>query len=79
MTCFAMICSTNTISSKFRGIRGINHLRSNRGRAKVPVLHIGAGHTNNCQVILKLFGYEIFCNNLQHENNFKQIWRCQSY
>ena len=29
------------------------------------MLHIGAGHSNNCQIILKLFGYDIFCNNLQ--------------
>ena len=29
------------------------------------MLHIGAGHINNCQIILKLFGYDIFCNNLQ--------------
>ena len=31
------------------------------------VLHIGAGHSNNCQIILKLFGYDIFCNNLQQK------------
>ena len=51
---------------------------TNRGKAKV-MLHIGAGHSNNCQIILKLFGYDIFCNNLQHKNNFKQIWRYQRY
>ena len=27
MTYFAIICSTKTISNKFGGIRGINHLR----------------------------------------------------
>ena len=31
------------------------------------MLHIGAGHSNNCQIIIKLFGYDIFCNNLQHK------------
>ena len=31
------------------------------------MLHLGAGHSNNCQIILKLLGYHIFCNNLQHE------------
>ena len=31
------------------------------------ILHIGAGHTNNCQIIPKLFGYDIFCNNLQQK------------
>ena len=29
------------------------------------MLHIGAGHSNNCQIILKLFRYDTFCNNLQ--------------
>ena len=39
-----------------------------RGKARLRVmLHIGAGHSNNCQIILKLFGYNIFCNNLQHK------------
>ena len=51
---------------------------TNRGKARA-MLHIGAGHSNNCQIILKLFGYEIFCNNFQHKNNFKQIWRYQRY
>ena len=37
---------------------------TNKGKASV-MLHIGAGHSNNCQIILKLFGYDIFCNNLQ--------------
>ena len=32
------------------------------------MLHIGAGHSNNCQIWLKLFGYDIFCNNLLHKN-----------
>ena len=47
---------------------------TNRGKARV-ILQKGAGHSNNCQIILKLFRYDIFCNNLQHKNNFKQIWR----
>ena len=51
---------------------------TNRGMARV-MLHIGAAHTNNSQKISKLFGYDTFCNNLQHENNFKQIWRYQRY
>ena len=43
------------------------------------MLHIGEGHSNSCQISLKLFGYDIFCNNLQHKNNFRQIWRYQRY
>ena len=33
------------------------------------MLHVGAGNSNNCQIILKLFGYDIFCNILQHKKN----------
>ena len=39
---------------------------TNRGKARV-MLHMEAGHSNNYQVILKLFGYDIFCYNLQHK------------
>ena len=31
------------------------------------MLHTGAGHNNNCQIILKFLGYDIFCKNLQHK------------
>ena len=31
------------------------------------MLHVGAGHKYNCQIIRKLFGYDISCNNLQHK------------
>ena len=41
-----------------------------RGKARV-MLHIGADESNNRQIILKLFGYDIFCNNLQCKNNLK--------
>ena len=34
-----------------------------RGKARV-MLHIAAGQSNNHQIILELFGYDIFCNNL---------------
>ena len=61
-------------STKFGGIRGINHFCYKLGKARV-MLDIGAGHSNNCQIILKLFGYDIFCNNLKHKNNFRQICR----
>ena len=48
-------------------MRGIDHFVKNRGKARV-MLQIGAGHSNNCQVKLKLFGYDIqiqFQGNLQ--------------
>ena len=43
---------------------------TNRGGGEARrrvMLHIGASHSNNCQIILKLFGYDIFCNNLQQK------------
>ena len=39
-------------------MRGIDHFVKNREKARV-MLQIGAGHSNNCQVKLKLFGYDI--------------------
>ena len=43
---------------------------TDRGKAEVT-LHIGAGKSNNYQLILELFGYHIFCNNLKREKNLK--------
>ena len=40
----------------------ISHF-TDRGKARV-MLHIGAGQSNNHQIILELFGYDIFYNNL---------------
>ena len=37
-----------------------------RVKARV-MLHVGAGQSNNHQMILKLFGYDKFCNNLKRE------------
>ena len=37
---------------------------TNRGKAEM-MLHIGAGQSNNYQIILELLGYDIFCNNLK--------------
>ena len=41
-----------------------------RGKARV-MLHIAAGQSNNHQIIFKLFGYDVFCNNLQCKKNLK--------
>ena len=35
------------------------------------MLHIGAGHSNNCQIILELLGYDIFCYNFAAQ--FKKL------
>ena len=50
---------------------------TNRRKVRV-MLHIGADHSNNCQIILKLFGYDMFCNNLQ-QKEFMQVSRYQRY
>ena len=41
-----------------------------RGKARI-VLLVRSGQSNNHQIILKLFGYDIFCNNLQLKKKFK--------
>ena len=43
---------------------------TNRGKAEV-MLHIASGQSDNYQIIHELFGYEIFCNNLQRKKNLK--------
>ena len=46
---------------------------TNRGKARVMLL-IGAGHTNNSQIIPKLFGYDIFsmiCSKKQFQANLE--------
>ena len=50
--------SENNFQDAFGGMRGIDHFVKNRGKARL-MLQIGAGHSNNCQVKLKLFGYDI--------------------
>ena len=52
-------------------MRGIDHFVKNRGKARV-MLQIGAGHSSNCQVKLKLFGYDI---QIQFQANLEGI-RC---
>ena len=39
---------------------------TNGGKARM-MLHIGAGHSNKCQIIRKFFVYDIFCNNFQEK------------
>ena len=42
----------------------------NRWKTEV-MLHIGAGQSNNYQIIYKLFRYDIFCDDLQWKNSLK--------
>ena len=72
MTYFALICSTKQFQANVEVSEVLITHGTNRGKALV-MLHIGAGHRNNCQVILKLFGYDIFCNNLQHKTTLSKF------
>ena len=66
MTYFAIICSTKKFQANLEVSEVLITYVTNRLKAGVT-LHIGIGHSNNCQIILKLFRYDIFCNNLQQK------------
>ena len=70
MTYFAIICSAKKFKVNLELSEVLITYVTNRGKARV-MLHIGAGQSNNHQIILILFGYDIFCNNLQCKNNLK--------
>ena len=62
MTYFAIICSTKKFEANLEVSEVLIAYVTNRGKARA-MLHIRAGYSNNCQIILQLFGYDIFCNN----------------
>ena len=66
MTYFAMICSKKQFQGNLEVSEVLISYVTNRGKARV-MLHIGEGHTNNSQIISKLFGYDIFCIHLQQK------------
>ena len=68
MTYFAIICSAKKFKVNLEVSEVLITYVTNRGKAEV-MLHIGGGQSSNFQIILELFGYDIFCNNLQ----FKKI------
>ena len=59
MTYFAIICSTKKFQANLEVSEALITYVKNRGKARV-MLHIGAGHINNCQIILQLFVYDMF-------------------
>ena len=63
ITYFVTICSSKKFQANLEVL--ITYV-TNRGKARVT-LHIGPGHGNNCQIILKLFGYHTFSNSPQHK------------
>ena len=70
MTYFAKICSAKKFKVNLEVSEVLITHATYRWKARV-MLHIGAGESNNHQIILKLFGYDIFCNNLQCKKNLK--------
>ena len=64
MTYFGIICSAKRFKVNLEVSELLITYVTNRGKAEV-MLQIGAGQSSNYQKILKLLGYEIFCNNLQ--------------
>ena len=64
MTYFAIICSAKKFKVNLEVSEVLITYVTNRGKAEV-MLHIGRGQSSNYQIILELFGYDIFCNNLQ--------------
>ena len=68
---FCKICSTKKFKANLKVSEVLITYVTNGGKTRA-MLHTGAGHSNNCQIIiLKLFGYDIFCYNLQHKKKFK--------
>ena len=51
MTYFAIICSTKKFHANLEVSEVLITFVTNRGKIRV-MLHIGAGHSNNCQIIL---------------------------
>ena len=64
MTYFAIICSAKNFKVNLEVSEVLITYVTNRRKGEV-MLHIGAGQSNNHQIILDFFGYDIFCNNLQ--------------
>ena len=67
MTYFGIVYRTKKFQANLKVSEVLITYVRNRGKVRV-MLHIGAGHSNNYQIILKSFGYDIFCNNLHDKN-----------
>ena len=64
MRYFAIICSAKKFKVNLEVSEVLITYVTNRRKGEV-MLHIGAGQSNNYQIILELFRYHIFCNNFQ--------------
>ena len=70
MTYVAIICGGKKFKLNLEVLEVLITHVTYRGMARV-MLHIGEGESSSHQIILKLFGYDIFCNNLQCKKNLK--------
>ena len=70
MTYFAIICSAENFKVNLKVSEVLITYVTKRGKAEV-MLHVGAGQSSNYQIILELFGYDIFRNNLQCRKSLK--------
>ena len=68
MTYFAIICTAKKFQVNLEVSEVLITYVTYRGKARV-MLHISAGQSNSYQIILELFGYDIFCNNLECKKN----------
>ena len=59
MTNFTIICSAKKIKVNLEVSEVLITYVTNRGKAEV-MLHVGGGQSSNYQIILELFGYDIF-------------------
>ena len=66
-----MICSKKQFQANLEVSEVLITYVTNKGKARVMLHSIGAGHTNNSQIKPKLFGYDIFCNDLQQKKQFQ--------
>ena len=57
MTYFAIICRKKN-EANLEVSEVLITCVTNKGKARV-MLHLGAGHSNNCQMIPELFGYTL--------------------
>ena len=61
MTHFAIICSGKNFQVNLEVSKVLITHVTYRAKARV-MLHIGAGQSNNYQIILELCGYDILCS-----------------
>ena len=72
MTYFAKICSAKKFKVNLEVSEVLITHVTYRGKVRV-MLHIGSGQSNNYNIILELFGYDIFRKNLQRKKHLSKF------